>query len=210
MKFKNLIIHDHPLIAEKLSRLRCKHTKPEHFRSLIKQISILMLYKISLNFSLKKIDIETPLEKTSGNILSDPITLIPILRAGIGMTDGLLSLIPDAKIGHIGIFRDKKTNVPIEYYSNLPKDISKSHVLLIDPMLATGGSACHAVKLLVEQGCKNIQILSLVAAPEGIKRINDSYSTISIHTASLDRELDEKSYIRPGLGDAGDRIFGTI
>ena len=169
-----------------------------------------MVYKITLNFKLTDIKITTPLEETTGQKISHPITLVPILRAGIGMTDGILSLLSESVVGHIGVYRNECTKEPIEYYSKLPSNVNQGPVLLIDPMLATGGSASHAATILESKGCKNIHFVCLVAAPEGVLKMNSMHPSIPIHAASLDKELDKNAYIRPGLGDAGDRIFGTL
>ena len=170
----------------------------------------MMVYKITLNFELTDIKITTPLEKTLAKKINQTTTLVPILRAGMGMIDGMLSLLPEASVGHIGIYRNESSKEPIEYYSKLPSNINQSQILLIDPMLATGGSASHATTILKNCGCTNVHFVCLIASPEGVLKMNTIHPSIPIHTASLDKELDENGYIRPGLGDAGDRIFGTF
>ena len=170
-----------------------------------------MFFQLSRGYKTKRIDVCTPTEQSVGQQLANPITLVPILRAGIGMTDGILAMIPDARVGHIGVYRDEDTKLPVPYYCKLPSDISSGPVLLIDPMLATGGSASYAAKVLREEhGCKELQMVCLVAAPEGVIKMQEEHPDLSIYTASLDRCLNEQGYILPGLGDAGDRIFGTL
>jgi uracil phosphoribosyltransferase len=207
--FANLKIFDHPLIQRKLTVARDRRTPPNEFRRLINEIAGLMTYEASRHFESESIEIDTPLERTTGVRLSQPVTLVPILRAGIGMTDGMLMVMPEARIGHVGVYRDESTLEPVSYYAKLPPDVAESHVLLVDPMLATGGSAVHAVDLLRQRGCRDIRLLCLVAAPEGVERMLQSHPEVIVYTAALDRGLDERGYIRPGLGDAGDRIFGT-
>lgn len=205
----NLRIFNHPLILEKLARARDRTTPSSEFRRLLNQIAGLMTFEVSRDLPTREIMIETPLETTQGSVLSHPLTLVPILRAGIGMTDGILSLVPEARVGHIGIYRDESSLEPIAYYAKFPPDVADGPVLLIDPMLATGGSACHAAAELKRRGCTDIRLICLVCAPEGVARMGESHPDVVIYTAALDRELDDRGYIRPGLGDAGDRIFGT-
>ena len=170
-----------------------------------------MFFQLSRDYQTKSIEIETPIEQTRGVQLSRPTTLVPILRAGAGMTDGILGMIPEARVGHIGVYRDEETKQPVPYYCKLPVDISSGPVLLIDPMLATGGSASYAAKILYDEyNCKELQMVCLVAAPEGVVKMKEDHPNLSIYTASLDRCLNERGYICPGLGDAGDRIFGTV
>jgi uracil phosphoribosyltransferase len=207
--FENLRLFEHPLIQEKLSRAREKRTTTREFRRLLNEIAGLMTFEVSRHFPTKKIDIDTPLERTSGEIISHPITLVPILRAGVGMTDGILALVPEARVGHMGIYRDEATLQPVSYYAKLPADVGGGPVLLIDPMLATGGSACHAISELKARGCEDIKMICLVCAPEGVQRVLDDHPDVIIYAAALDRQLNDKGYILPGLGDAGDRIFGT-
>jgi uracil phosphoribosyltransferase len=207
----NLWVFEHPVIQEKLTRIRNLNTTHSEFRRLLNETAGLMFFQISRDYKTIKIDVETPIEKTTGQQLAHPITLVPILRAGVGMTDGILSMIPEARVGHIGVYRDEETKQPVPYYCKLPTDISNGPVLLIDPMLATGGSASYAARLLEEDyGCTQIKMVCLVVSPEGVAKMKTEHPDISIYTASLDRCLNEDGYILPGLGDAGDRIFGTL
>ncbi len=207
----NLWIFEHPVIQDKLARIRNLHTEHAEFRRLLNEIAGLMFFQLSREYQTIKINVETPVEQTSGLQLANPITLVPILRAGVGMTDGILAMIPEARVGHIGVYRDEETKQPTPYYCKLPTDISSGPVLLIDPMLATGGSASFAAKTLREEhGCIDLQMVCLVVAPEGVSKMYEDFPDISIYTASLDRCLNEDGYICPGLGDAGDRIFGTL
>ena len=208
-QFKNLQIFDHPLIHHKLSLARNQITPPDQFRRLLNEIAGLMVYEVSRNFTTASYTVQTPLEPAQGKRLSQPVTLVPILRAGLGMTDGILRLFPEARVGHIGIQRDEHTKLPVHYYSHFPQDISAGPVIIVDPMLATGGSAVHAADHLCKLGCSKIQMICLVAAPVGVEKMLSSHPNITIYTAALDRELDQNAYIRPGLGDAGDRVFGT-
>ena len=206
-----LHIIDHPLITHKLSIMRNKKTGSKDFRELLNEISMLMGYEITRDLPLEDITIETPICKTKAQMISGKkVAIVPILRAGIGMVDGILSLMPVAKVGHIGLYRDPVTHVPVEYYCKLPADIEDRIVILLDPMLATGGSACDALHTLKEKGCKHIKFMCLVAAPEGVKMVQDEHPDVEIYTAALDECLNEHKYIVPGLGDAGDRIFGTL
>lgn len=205
-----LHIIDHPMIQHKLTIMRDKNTGSKDFRELLKEISLLMGYEVSRDFPLKEVEIETPMQKmTAKKISGKKVAIVPILRAGLGMMDGLLTLIPVAKVGFIGLYRNEETHKPVFYYCKLPKDISERHVILTDPMLATGGSACDAVDLLKEKGCTNIRLMCLVSAPEGIKAVQERHPDVDIYTASVDEKLNDTAYILPGLGDAGDRIFGT-
>ena len=206
-----LHIVDHPLITHKLSIMRNKKTGSKDFRELLNEIAMLMGYEITRDLPMEEIIIETPVAKTKTAMVSGKkLAIVPILRAGIGMVDGILSLVPVAKVGHIGLYRDPKTHKPVEYYCKLPVDIQDRIVILVDPMLATGGSASDALTLLKNRGCKNIKFLCLVAAPEGVKRVQDDHPDVDIFTAALDECLNDHDYIVPGLGDAGDRIFGTL
>lgn len=200
---------DHPLIQCKLTRMRDVHTDNETFRRLLDELTTLMVYEITRDYSLRERETQTPLETMNGRVLAEPIVLIPILRAGTGMLGGVLSLVPTAKVGHIGLYRDPVTLEPVEYYCKLPPDLSDAHILLVDPMLATGGSAVAATDIIKREGGRRIQFLCLVAAPEGVKTYVAAHPDVPIFAASLDRGLNEKGYILPGLGDAGDRIFGT-
>jgi uracil phosphoribosyltransferase len=208
-EFANLHVFDHPLIQQKLTMARDVTAGHAAFRRLLNEIAGLMTYEISRPFPTRPVTVRTPLEETVGQEISVPVTLVPILRAGIGMTDGVLALMPEARVGHIGIYRDEASLEPIDYYAKFPPDIADGPVLLIDPMLATGGSSCHAVARLKDHGCRDIQLLCLVCAPDGVRRLNAAHPDVAIYAAALDRELDDRGYIRPGLGDAGDRIFGT-
>ncbi len=207
----NLWIFEHPVIQDKLTRIRNRETQHAQFRRLLNEIAGLMFFQLSRHYQTKNIKVETPVERTEGCQLAHPITLVPILRAGVGMTDGILAMIPDARVGHIGVYRDEETKQPVPYYCKLPSDISDGPVLLIDPMLATGGSASYAATVLQEEyNCNDLQMVCLVAAPEGVEKIQVDHPDLLVYTASLDRWLNEHGYICPGLGDAGDRIFGTL
>lgn len=208
-EFKNLRVFDHPLIQQKLTRLRDARTPPEQFRVLLNQIAGLMTFEVTRRFETEPVKVTTPLEETVGRRLMAPVTLVPILRAGVGMTDGVLSLMPEARVGHIGVYRDEKTLKPVSYYAKFPADVDAGPVLLIDPMLATGGSASFAIDELKKRGCRDIKLICLVAAPEGVRCVEQAHPDVMVYAAALDRELDERGYIHPGLGDAGDRIFGT-
>ena len=206
-----LNIVDHPLITHKLSIMRNKKTGSKDFRELLNEIAMLMGYELTRDLPLEDIEIETPLVKTKVKVVKGKkLAIVPILRAGLGMVDGLLSLVPVAKVGHIGLYRDPKTHMPVEYYCKLPHDIEDRIVILVDPMLATGGSAVDALSMLKAKGCKNIRFMCLVAAPEGVKKVQEAHPDVDIYTAALDECLNDHAYIVPGLGDAGDRIFGTL
>ena len=206
-----LHIVDHPLITHKLSIMRNKKTGSKDFRELLNEIAMLMGYEITRDLPMEEIIIETPVTKTKTYMVSGKkLAIVPILRAGIGMVDGILSLVPVAKVGHIGLYRDPETHKPVEYYCKLPSDIQDRITILVDPMLATGGSASDALDMLKAKGCKNIKFLCLVAAPEGVKKVQDNHPDVDIFTAALDECLNDHDYIVPGLGDAGDRSFGTI
>ena len=206
-----LHVIDHPLVSHKLSIMRNKKTPSKDFRILLDEIAMLMGYELTRDLPLEEIEIETPLTKTTAyRISGKKLAIVPILRAGLGMVDGLLKLVPVAKVGHIGLYRDPETHKPVEYYCKLPTDIEKRTVILVDPMLATGGSACDALTMLKNKGCKNIKFMCLVAAPEGVKAVQEAHPDIDIYTAALDDHLNDHAYIVPGLGDAGDRIFGTL
>jgi len=208
--FANLRVLDHPLIQQKLTRLRDRETATGEFRRLLNEIAALMTFEISRHFPTKSIEVETPMERTTGAVLARPITLAPILRAGIGMTEGILNLVPEARVGHIGVYRDEASLEPVAYYAKFPPNVADGPVLLIDPMLATGGSACHAIGEIKKRGCRDIRMVCLVCAPRGVKRMLDLHPDVIVYAAALDRELNDRGYILPGLGDAGDRIFGTI
>ncbi len=208
--FKNFTVLDHPMIKRDVTLLRDKLTEPEAFRAAVKRISTVLSVEISRSFKLISFKVETPLEITEGYKTSQDVVLVPVLRAGLGMVSGFLAILPDARVGHIGLQRDESTLKPIEYYYKTPKNINVATVILIDPMLATGGSASEAIKFLKKRGAKNIMFACLVAAPEGIKRLEKDHPDVKIFGAALDRELNDRGYILPGLGDAGDRTFGTL
>ena len=206
-----LHVIDHPLIVHKLSIMRDKDTGTKDFRQLLNEIALLMGYEITRDLPLEDYEIETPITKMNAKKISGKkLAIIPILRAGLGMVDGLLELVPTAKVGHIGLYRDHVTHKPVEYYCKLPSDIGERIVILVDPMLATGGSAVDALRMLKDKGCTNIKFMCLVAAPEGVAAVKEAHPDVDIYTASLDECLNENAYIVPGLGDAGDRIFGTM
>ncbi|MEX0776436.1 MAG: uracil phosphoribosyltransferase [Phycisphaeraceae bacterium] len=200
---------DHPLVAHMLTEARDRKTRPDRFRRLLAQIGALLAYEVTRDVQLDLVAIDTPMEKLRACRLRLPITVVPILRAGLGMAEGILDLIPEAHAGHIGMFRDEKRLQPVSYYEKLPLSIAKGPVILVDPMLATGGSALAAVQLLKTRGCTDIRYLCLIASPEGVAKLTGEFPTLPIYTAAIDRELDERGYILPGLGDAGDRLYGT-
>ncbi len=205
-----LHVIDHPLITHKLSIMRNKDTGSKDFRELLNEIAMLMGYELTRDLPLEDVEIETPVTRmTAKTISGKKLAIVPILRAGLGMVDGLLSLIPVAKVGHIGLYRDPDTHEPVEYYCKLPFDIEERIVILVDPMLATGGSSSDALRMLKEKGCRHIRLMCLVAAPEGVAKVQADHPDVDIYTASLDECLNDHAYIVPGLGDAGDRIFGT-
>ncbi len=207
----NLHVIDHPLITHKLSIMRNRKTGSKDFRELLNEIAMLMGYEVFRDLPLEEITIETPMTKMKAKMVSGrKLAIVPILRAGLGMVDGLQNLVPVAKVGHIGMYRDPETHKPVEYYCKLPTDIEERLVVLVDPMLATGGSAVDALCKLKEHGCRNIRFMCLVAAPEGVKAVQEAHPDVDIYTAALDECLNEHAYIVPGLGDAGDRIFGTL
>ena len=207
---KNIHIMTHPLIQHKVSILRDKETTVKQFRELVNEIAMLMCYDATRDLEMKDVDIETPVATAHTKMLAGPDpAIVPILRAGMGMLDGILTLMPYAKVGHVGLYRDPETLEPVEYYCKLPEDIDKRDVFIIDPMLATGGSGIAAITFLKRQGAKNIKFLCLIAAPEGIEALTKAHPDIEIYCANMDEGLNEKCYIVPGLGDAGDRIFGT-
>lgn len=208
--FLNFKIVDHPLIKKDLTILRDKKTQPEYFRAALRRISNILAVEIGKSLKLKEIKVETPLEKTKGCKLNEQIILIPVLRAGLSMVSGFLDVIPDCKVGHIGLQRNEETLKPVEYYFKIPKVEANSKIILLDPMLATGGSASQALKYLKKKGGRKIVFACLVAAPTGVKKILKEHSKVEIYAAALDRQLNSKGYILPGLGDAGDRTFGTL
>lgn len=208
--YKNFNLIEHPIIKRDITILRDIKTNSEHFRAALQRISNILAVEISKTFALTTIKVQTPLEYTEGASLTNDIILVPVLRAGLGMVNGFLQIIPEAKVGHIGLQRDEETLKPIEYYYKVPKHLEKAEVIMLDPMLATGGSASEALKYLKKRGANKLVFACLVAAPEGIKRLEADHPEIKIFSAALDRELNDKGYILPGLGDAGDRTFGTL
>ncbi len=208
--FPTLAIVRHPLVQHKLTLLRNRETPTKIFKELVEEIAMLMAYEATADLTLEPLPVETPLERTSGvRVSGKKLTLVPILRAGLGLVEGILRLVPGARVGHIGLYRDHDTLEPVDYYFKVPSDASERDFLVLDPMLATGGSAVSAVSSLKRAGAARIRFLCLVAAPEGVRRLADTHPDVSIYCASLDRELNSQGYILPGLGDAGDRLFGT-
>ena len=203
-------VFDHPLIQHKLTYIRDKNTGTKEFRELVDEVATLMAFEITRELPLEEIEIETPVTKAKTKVLSGKkIAIVPILRAGIGMVDGVLKLIPAAKVGHIGLYRDPETLMPVEYYAKLPADVEERDFIIVDPMLATGGSAVEAINSLKKRGAKSIKFMCLIAAPEGVKAIQEVHEDVDIYIAALDEKLNDHGYIVPGLGDAGDRLFGT-
>lgn len=207
---KNVYIMNHPLIQHKITRLRDKHTGTSEFRKIVEEIAVLMGYEAFRDLPLEDVEVETPIEKCKSPVISGrKLAVVPVLRAGLGMVNGITTLVPTAKIGHIGLYRDPETHKPHEYYCKLPESIGERLVVMVDPMLATGGSAVAAVDFIKQRGGKDIKCLFIIAAPEGLKALQEAHPDVEIYVGHLDRELNEAAYICPGLGDAGDRIFGT-
>ena len=207
----NVHVIDHPLIQHKLTIMRMKETGTKDFRELLEEISMLMAYEITRDFPLKEVEIETPICKCKEKMLAGKkVGVVPILRAGLGMLNGVVNMIPAARVGHVGMYRDPKTLKPVEYYCKLPGDVAERTLVVVDPMLATGGSSSAALSLLKEKGAKHIILMCLVAAPEGVRVINHDHPDVPLYVAAIDEKLNDKGYIVPGLGDAGDRIFGTL
>ncbi len=203
-------VMDHPLIQHKVSLMRDKETGPKEFRELLNEISMLMAYEVTRDLPLKTVQIETPICTAQTKVIAGKkLAIVPILRAGLGMVEGIMSLVPAAKVGHIGLYRDPNTLEPVEYYCKLPADAEEREILLVDPMLATGGSASAAISFVKRRGCKHIKLVNLIAAPEGVARVQDDHPDVDIYVAALDEKLNDHGYIIPGLGDAGDRLFGT-
>ncbi|MBR0599596.1 uracil phosphoribosyltransferase [Sinanaerobacter chloroacetimidivorans] len=203
-------VFDHPLIQHKTAMIRDKDTSVKDFRDLVKEISMLMAYEVTRNLPLMDVEIETPICKTVMKMLQgEDIAIVPILRAGLGMVDGMLALVPNAKVGHIGLYRDPETHLPVEYYCKLPSDIENRQVIVVDPMLATGGSASAAINFIKEKGAKKVSFMCLIAAPEGIEVLQKDHPEVDIYIAAKDSHLNDHAYIVPGLGDAGDRLYGT-
>ena len=209
MAFPNVIVIDHPVVQTKLAELRDFTADHRKFRSLLDEIAMLMTYEVTRDWPTQAKPVQTPLERMTGKVLARQVTLVPILRAGLGMADGVLKLLPDARMGHLGVYRNEGTLEPVSYYQKLPPDIASTEVLLIDPMLATGGSGSAAVSVLKKAGVTSMKFVCLVAAPEGIQTLHAQHPEVPIYCAAIDRQLNDRGYILPGLGDAGDRIFGT-
>ena len=208
---KNIFVMDHPLIQHKLTFLRDINTGTKHFRELVNEIATLMCYEATRDLPLENVEIETPMQKTTTKVIAGrKLAFVPILRAGLGMVDGMLNLVPSAKVGHIGLYRDHDTLKPVEYYNKLPQDIEERDVIVLDPMLATGGSAADAITIVKRSNPKSIKFLCIIAAPEGLKALTEAHPDVHIYCAAVDEKLNENGYILPGLGDAGDRIFGTL
>ncbi|MDO4484289.1 MAG: uracil phosphoribosyltransferase [Clostridia bacterium] len=206
----NVHVFDHPLIQHKLSIMRDKKTGTKEFRELLEEISMLMVYEVTRDLPTEEVEVETPICKaTCRKLAGRKLAVVPILRAGLGMVDGVVAMIPAAKIGHIGLYRDPETHEPVEYYCKLPADCNEREILLVDPMLATGGSASAAIGFLKQRGCTHIRLIDLIAAPEGVARVQADHPDVDIYVAGMDERLNEHAYIVPGLGDAGDRLFGT-
>lgn len=203
-------VFDHPMIAHKLTLMRCKETGAKDFRDLLSEISMLMAYEITRDLPTESVEIETPICKTTGRkVLGKKLAIVPILRAGLGMVDGFLSIVPVAKVGHIGLYRDPETHLPVEYYCKLPKDVAERDLIVVDPMLATGGSSVAAINFIKQRGCKSITLMCLVGCPEGVRAVQEAHPDVDIYIAAIDEYLNENKYIVPGLGDAGDRLYGT-
>ena len=206
----SIYVFDHPLIAHKLAILRNKNTSVKEFRELVSEISGLMCYEATRNLPTEEVAVETPVAIAKCRMLSGKkMAIVPILRAGLGMVDAMVDLVPSVKIGHIGLYRDPETHKPVEYYCKLPEDIENRHVFVVDPMLATGGSAIAAIEFLKKRGCKTISMMNIIGCPEGVNAVQDAHPDVDIYLAAMDECLNEHAYIVPGLGDAGDRIFGT-
>ena len=205
-----IMIFDHPLIQHKVSMMRDKNTTSKEFRDLAREVAMLMAFEVTRDLPTQEVDIETPICPTTVKMLKGlDVAIVPILRAGLGFVDGMLEIIPNAKVGHVGLYRDPDTHEPVEYYCKLPEDIDKRKVIIVDPMLATGGSAIAAVDFVKKRGAKDISLMFLIAAPEGIEALTAAHPDVDIYIAAKDDHLNENAYIVPGLGDAGDRIFGT-
>jgi uracil phosphoribosyltransferase len=207
---KNVHILDHPLLQHKLTILRNEETSTKDFRELVSEIAMLMTYEATRDLPLEDVSVKTPIATdTFKTLAGKKIAIVPILRAGLGMVDGVLKMIPAARVGHIGLFRDPATLKPVKYYCKMPADIAERDILIVDPMLATGGSSCAAIDFMKEYGCKHIKMMNILAAPEGIERVQQEHPDVELYIAGVDKHLNENGYIVPGLGDAGDRIFGT-
>ena len=206
----NVHVLNHPLIQHKLTLMRQKDCGTKDFRQLLEEISMLMAYEVTRDLPLKEIEIETPITKCKSKIITGKtMAIVPILRAGLGMVDGILNLVPTAKVGHIGLYRDPETHQPVEYYCKLPGDVAQRDLIVVDPMLATGGSSIAAINFIKDRGCKSITLMCLVGCPEGVAAVQEAHPDVDLYIAAIDERLNENKYIVPGLGDAGDRIFGT-
>ena len=211
-RYKMGTVHvvDHPLVQHKLTLMRQKECSTKDFRQLLEEISMLMAYEVTRDLPLKEIEIETPVAKCKSKIIEGrKMGIVPILRAGLGMVDGILSIMPSAKVGHIGLYRDPDTHMPVEYYCKLPMDTEERDLIVIDPMLATGGSAIAAIDFIKQRGCKSVTLMCLVGCPEGVSALQDAHPDVDLYIAAIDEKLNANKYIVPGLGDAGDRLFGT-
>jgi uracil phosphoribosyltransferase len=207
---KSVTVIDHPLLKRDLTILRQVDTARGVFRATLSNVSTILAYEVLRSLRIKSVRIDTPLEETDGHVLDEGVIVVPILRAGLGMIDGFIRFLPEARVGHLGMYRDETTHEPVDYYSNIPSEPGKSRVIVVDPMLATGGSAIGAISHLKDLGADRILFCCLVAAPEGVTALHEDHPDVPVFAASVDRELDQNAYIRPGLGDAGDRIFGTV
>ena len=206
---QTLVVVEHAVLADRLSVLRDRTTPHGEFRQALYEAAAIMAVEVARDLPVKEVEIVTPLEATTGVRLRDEVAVVPVLRAGLGMVEGFLRLVPDARVGHVGVYRDEEEHVPIDYFERLPPRLPQARVYVLDPMLATGGSAVHALRRLKRAGAEQIELVCLVAAPEGVEAVQNAHPDVRIWTAAIDRELDENAYIRPGLGDAGDRVFGT-
>ena len=205
-----VVVVDHPLVQHKLTLMRDKHCGNKDFRQLLEEITMLMGYEVTRDLPLQEIEIETPMKKCRSKIIAGrKLGIVPILRAGLGMVNGMLNLMPTAKVGHIGLYRDPQTHMPVEYYCKLPYDVSERDLIVVDPMLATGGSSVAAIDFIKQRGCKSITLMCLVGCPEGVDAVQKAHPDVDIYIAAIDEKLNENKYIVPGLGDAGDRLFGT-
>jgi len=209
-KFEHVTLIEHPVISRDLTVLRDKSTNTADFRGALKRIAIILAYHALKELPLKTFDIETPIEKTTGYDINQEIMVVPILRAGLGLSDAILQFVPDAKVGHLGMYRDESTHEPVDYYSNIPNGVEDAMVLVVDPMLATGGSANDALSFLKKKGAQHLRFISLISAPEGLKLLGEKHPDVHTITAAIDERLNKDAFIVPGLGDAGDRYFGTL